>query len=122
MVNIKKSDFERVVVIFMHWNKTNHRKKLQKIFDINTVSLILTIMSLSRSWEINQENVLETLCRAGGSLESRLVMGHFMSGVKDERIANKKSLNDLSTILRNVATMSKKEDNSTIWVLNKEFR
>ena len=79
-------------------------------------------MSLSRSWEINQENVLETLCRAGGSLESRLVMGHFMAGIKDERIANKRSLSDLSNILRNVATMSEQEDKSTIWVLKKEFR
>lgn len=73
------------------------------------------------SWDINQENVLETLGRAGGSLEYRLVMGHFMSGIKDERHANKKSLNDLSSILRNVAVLSEGKDNRSTWNLKKEF-
>ena len=79
-------------------------------------------MSLSRSWKINHENVLETLGRAGGSLEARLVVGHFMAGIKDERIANKKSLQDLSRVLSDVATLNEKEDNRPIWVLKKKFR
>lgn len=74
------------------------------------------------SWEINQENVLEVMGRAGGSLEPRLVMGHFMAGIKDERIANKKSLNHLSSILRDVALLSTGKDNRTTWRLKKEFR
>lgn len=88
-------------------------------------SRIPTTMSPSRrnlSWDINQENVLETLGRAGGSLEYRLVMGHFMAGIKDERFANKKSLNHLSNILRGVAVLSREKDNRTIWRLKKEFR
>lgn len=85
-------------------------------------SLTPTTMSLSRSWKINQENVLETLGRAGGSLEPRLVMGHFMAGIKDERIANKKSLDELSSILRDVAVLSEQKDNRTMWILKKEFR
>lgn len=74
------------------------------------------------SWEINHDNVLEVMGRAGGSLESRLVMGHFMAGIKDERIANKNSLNHLSSILRDVALLSRGKDNKTTWRLKKEFR
>ncbi len=73
------------------------------------------------SWDINQENVLETLGRAGGSLESRLVLGHFMAGIRDERFANKKSLKDLSNILRNVAVLSEGKDKRIMWRLKKEF-
>lgn len=86
--------------------------------------LKLTTMSPSKSnfsWDINQENVLETLGRAGGCLESRLVMGHFMAGIKDDKFANNKSLNDLSSILRNVAVLYEGKDKRTMWRLKKGF-
>lgn len=74
------------------------------------------------SWEINRENVLETLHRAGGRLESRLLMGHFMAGAKSEDRCNKKSLTDLQNVLGNVAMKKYTVDNNPIWELKKEFR
>lgn len=77
--------------------------------------------NVSFSWEINQKNVVDVLHRAGGSLERRLVMGQFLAGIKDERLANPKSLNRLSTILNSVALPSKDVRNNPTWRLKKEF-
>lgn len=81
-------------------------------------------MSPSRrnsSWAITRENVLETLNRAGGSLESRLVIGHFMAGIKDEKMGNKSSLQNLSGILESVATLTNDSECKKIWRLKREY-
>lgn len=73
------------------------------------------------SWEITQQNVLDTLHRAGGSLESRLLVGHFMAGIKDERLVNPKSLRELSGILNRVAIVTDTHGDKPVWKLKKEF-
>lgn len=84
----------------------------------------LTAMVLSGrnlSWDISLENVVETLHRAGGSLESRLVMCHFMAGRNSEKLYNQKTLNNLSGILDRVAVVKKDSEEKTVWILKKEF-
>jgi len=77
--------------------------------------------NISLKWEINQDNVLDVLHRAGGSLEKRLVVGQFLAGIKDERLANPKSLSKLSKILDTVALPGKDVRNNPTWRLKKEF-
>ena len=85
--------------------------------------IIVHNMTFSRSiWEINKENVITTLQRAGGRLESRLIVGQFLSGVKTEEKCNPKSLQCLCEVLDGVANKKYSSDRKPVWVLKDEFK
>ena len=73
------------------------------------------------SWAINEKNVLETLHRAGGRLESRLLVGHFLAGAKSEDNCKRESLNNLCRVASTVAKRTYTSDNILMWELKREF-